>query len=210
MGSLPEWSPSACDEDGDRRLVERTFSDTANSRYRTPLVPLTPTTSSCARLAATAPRRSRSGSPWTSMVPRVPSDAFEFGRLAIEILRRRSRSNRVLASDFTRNGRSARDAAPRGGRQQLHGADKRHAAVPRRDQPADKCQGALGALRSVDTDHDCAYALRSPVFGYEARAVGRDHRPHHARADAAEDAARNDERPGEIPAFLVARRHISQ
>ncbi len=39
-----------------------------NSRYRTPLAPLAPTTSSCARLVATAPRRSRSGSPWTSIV----------------------------------------------------------------------------------------------------------------------------------------------
>ena len=39
-----------------------------NSKYRTPLVPLAPTTSSCARRVATAPRRSRSGSPWTSMV----------------------------------------------------------------------------------------------------------------------------------------------
>ena len=100
--------------------------------------------------------------------PRVPSDAFELGRRAIEILRRRSRSNRVLASDFTRNGRRARDASPRGRR----GNSTALTSVTRpslgADQPADKCQGALGGLRSVDTDDDCAYALRPPDDEYRA------------------------------------------
>ena len=61
----------------------------------------------------------------------------------------------------------------------------------RRDQPADKCQGALCGLRSVDTDDDRAYALRPP--DHEYRALG-------ATDDASGDAAHEQATNGAMPA----------
>ena len=162
-----------------------------NSRYRTPLVPLAPTTSSCARLAATAPRRSRSGSPWTSMVR-----GCHPMRLSLAAARLRSFVAARARIVFWRLTSRAMVAAP--GTRPREGAVSNSTALTsvtrpsrRRDQPADKCQGALCGLRSVDTDDDRAYALRPPDD--EHRALG-------ATDDASGDAAHEQATNGAMPA----------
>lgn len=75
-----------------------------------------------------------------------------------------------------------------GGVSKFHGADRRHAPVPRRDQPPDKCQGAPGGLRSVDTHDDAAYALRPPDHEYRAFGATDDAAGNAAHKQATSDA----------------------
>src|SRR6185436_10784998 len=189
MGSggraLIQRPPSAGEEDGDRALVESTFSDAAQEQVTN---------------AAGAPRpdheqlRASGGHGAEEIAKRfaaherstrLPSATLELRSRTIERFRGRPRSNGIGPPDLACNRPGAGDAPLRGSRHQLHAGDKRDTSVSWRNQAAEECQRAPGGRRSVEADDDLAYTLRTP--GDEHRTLGTTDDP--SRYAAHEQAA---------------------